>query len=217
MVGAFDDFLLPHDWEGNSEFQQCGTCSFPPFLCLCPPATQLEGVSTQLGGPGGLLDPYLRVTDLPSYGLETWNLADDRTGDYLAAGIGTVELDAKNFGPGDLSVRLGIERGATRWVTSDAAAVLLPAQSGWLPIEFDLSPAEMTRVSGSDSFSFALSDVEEIRLFHAQTAQWPGDDGPTLGIDNVYLPEPGDRCSLVCAGALLALLAPRRVRRYPAA
>lgn len=214
VVGAFDDFLLLHSWQGQTETQPCGTCSFPPFLCLCPPATQQQGVSTQLGGPGGLLDNYLRVNDLPSFGLETWNRADNRTGNFLVAGIGTVDLDLANFGPGAIEVRFGIERGATRWVTSDAAAIVLPAQSGWQAAEFELTAAQMTRVAGSASLSFVLGDVQEIRLLHAQTAQWSGDGGSTLGIDNVLLPEPGDRWAVICGAALLALLASRRNRAH---
>ncbi len=211
MVGAFDDFQLPHSWQGNTESQPCGTCSFPPFLCLCPPASEQQGVSTQLGGPDGELDSYLRVSDLPSFGLETWNRADDRTGNYLAAGINLVGLDLNNFGAGALEVRVGIERGATRWVTSDAAAITLLPGSGWqLVQEFLLTPDQMTLVSGSDSLAFVLGDVEEIRLLHAQSPQWSGDGGATLGIDNVLLPEPGDLGSLFCGAALLARLAARR-------
>jgi hypothetical protein len=213
VVGAFDDFTLLHSWQGNTEFQQCGSCSFPPFLCLCPPASQQQGVSTQLGGPDGLLDSYLRVSELPSYGVETWNHAEDRTGNYLAAGIGVIELDVRNFGPGQLAVRVGIERDGTQWVTSDADSVVLPPASGWLASGFELSPAQMTRVAGSGTLAFVLGDVQEIRLLHAESPQWSGDGGATLGIDNVLLPEPGDRGLLLCGAGLLALLAARRDRR----
>lgn len=211
MVGDRDDFTLLHSWEGNVENIPCGTCNFPPFLCLCPPAGSEVGVFVVLdGGPGGLLDAYLRVEELPSFGLETWNTATNRTGDYTSAGIGAVGAYLKNFGGSPLEVRLGLERGSTRWVTSDAEAIVLPGSSGWVPESFYLLESGMTRVAGSESLAFVLAGVEEIRLLHAASAQWDGDGGGPLGIDDVVFPEPGGVAPLVACLALVSLLARRR-------
>ena len=210
VVGAVDDFQGAHDWQGHSETLPCGLCLPPLSLCLCPPGGEAQGVSTQLGGPDGLLDVYLQVNELPSFGVETWNRAADRTGSYLAAGVGAIDIDLNNVGPGVAEVRVGLESAGTRWVTSDDAALVLPAESGWQAWAFELSGAEMTRVAGSGSLVEVLDDVEEIRILHAFAAQWSGDRGATLGIDNVRLPEPADPWPLVCGAALLALLAARR-------
>jgi hypothetical protein len=215
MVGDVDDFEGAHAWEGHVEVIPCSSCAFPPFPCLCPPGGELQGASTQSGGPAGLFDTYLLLSRLPSHGIETWNLATNRTGNYIDNDVGSIELDLNNFGTEALAVRVGLERGSTRWVTSDAAAVALPAASGWLPesSRFELTVADMTCVAGSDSLQFVLESVEEIRLLHAQEAQWSGDDGLSLGIDNVELPEPGGNLALGCAAALLAVLGRRQLRR----
>jgi hypothetical protein len=210
MVGAFDDFEDTHSWEGNTETQPCVPCPAPPFLCVCPPASEQQGVTTDLGGPDGALDTFLRISALPSHGLEAWNEALDRTGDYASAGIDLVELDAKNFGAGTLSLRVGIERSGTRWVTSDAAAGPLTG-SAWTMHSFLLHEAGMTRVAGAESLAFVLADVEQVRLFHAPSAQWTGATGPNLGIDNVLLPEPAALPGLALGAALVAALARRRV------
>lgn len=211
MVGDHDDFTLLHSWEGNVENTPCGTCGFPPFLCLCPPAGSESGVFVVLSnGPGGLLDAYLRVEELPSFGLETWNTASGRTGDYASAGIGAIGVYLKNFGGSALKARLGLERNGTRWVTSDAEAASLPASSAWLADTFFLLESDMVRVAGSESLAYVLADVEEIRLLHAASAQWDGGSGGPLGIDDVAFPEPGGAAPLAACLALLGLLARRR-------
>lgn len=211
MVGDLDDFTLSHSWVGNVENTPCGSCGFPPFLCLCPPAGSESGAFRVLdGGPNGLLDAYLRVEELPSFGLETWNTAADRTGDYSAAGIGAVGVSLRNFGGSPLKVRLGVRRGSTRWVTSTAEAFPLPGSSGWLNEIFLLQESQMTRVSGSGSLASVLADVDEIRLLHASNAQWSGGGGGPLGIDNVAFPEPSGAAPLAACLALLALLTRRR-------
>ena len=210
VVGSIDDFQGSHNWVGNTEFVPCGGCGPPTFLCLCPPSSMQQGVSTEAsGGPDGLLDSFLRLSELPSHGLESWNRAANRTGNYTAAGIGSVALDLRNFGPGNLEVRLGLERGTTRWATSDSAAVALASGSGWTAADFQLLESDMTRVAGSASLASVLSDVEEIRILHATAAQSTGSDGPNLGVDNVLLPEPAAVACLALGAALLAVLARR--------
>ncbi len=208
-VGALDDFEPPdaNTWDGHSELT-CGYCPFPlDNLCQCPPPTLLLGHSEQIGGPIGST-MMLQVNELPSYGIATWNQAMDRTGDFMGAGVGRIEMDLSNLDvplAGNLTVRVGVASGATIWVTSDAFAVVLPdpVLPAWSHHIFHFVPDEMTRIAGTASLASVLGAVDELRIFHASVAsQWDGEGGPNLGIDNIELPEPGLLPALL-AGVLL--------------
>ena len=56
------------------------------------------------GGPGGAGDAYLRIATL-RYHLATKN-TDQWTGNYLAAGIGAIEMDLKHIRPGTDAVEI---------------------------------------------------------------------------------------------------------------
>ena len=211
VFGATDDFEGAHSWEGHTETVPCQFCAFPlDTLCLCPPESEQQGASIQGGGLLGLGDDFLQLSPLPSFGIEAWNRASNRTGDYNTAGIADVGANLKNFGSSALQMRVGLERGPTRWVTSNAAAVTVAPSSGWTYGTFALDEAQMTRVAGSDPLSWVLDRVEEVRFLHAASAQWSGDSGSIAGVDNVVLPEPTAGAGLAAGTALLVGLARRR-------
>jgi hypothetical protein len=211
--GATDTFTLTHSWQGHTESVPCGPCPFPlEGLCICPPASLQQGVSTQLGGPEGALDVFLQLSPLSATGVESWNVASNRTGDYNAVGITGITIDLKNLGASTLYVRVGVERGPTRWVSSDLAAAEVPVSSGWGSANFPLQELAMTRVAGSDPLSWVLDRVEEVRILHSATASWTGGSGSTLGVDNVVLPEPGSVPAFVSGVGLVVALARRRRR-----
>jgi hypothetical protein len=172
------------------------------------------------GGPLGTGDQYLEISST-SFNLGTFNL-DQWSGDYDSEGVGAVELDANNFGPDALSLRVllmtpGCDGGGaacTAWASTDAT--LVASGSGWVAAGFSLDEADMTQVLGSDSHTATLQNVERLLIRHDDgTPDPPGSSSlatATLGIDNVTatMPEPTGLASLVAGVAALGLLNRRR-------
>lgn len=182
------------------------------------PAHPLPPTVISTGGPGGAGDAYLRVQAIGGAGPASRLAVENNvqwTGDYIAAGVTALTLDAFNFGPADLSLRLLFDGSdgtnfARAWSTT---AVLLPAGSGWQPLRFAITPADLT-VEGGGSVTLALTQTYSIRLFHGTASDFPGGVvAATLGIDNVTaVPEPA--AGLLMALGLGAVL---WLRRRPAA
>jgi hypothetical protein len=172
------------------------------------------------GGPAGAADNFLDI-DSNAFFLGTFNL-NQWSGDYGAAGVASVRLDANNDGPDTVSLRLMVftagcgpgSMNCTAWTSTDAEE--LPSGSGWQTVEFSLTTDEMTQVQGTDSLATTLANVERILLRHD-----PGDPSPPgagsglvvdalLGVDNITaLPEPA---SALAAGGLLVTWLSRRRR-----
>jgi len=120
------------------------------------------------------------------------------TGDYLAAGVGAIRLNAINDGPNfafeDLTVRLAFSSqsasiGSGRVVTNEG--YLLSRGDGWQQLEFDLS--ELTGIAGSN-VPEVMSSVSELRIISAENPEFIGDQIiARLGVDDisaVVVPEP---------------------------
>jgi hypothetical protein len=92
-IGQIQTFDDPHGW----------VIGLGPIVGVPTP------VPVALGGPGGPADPYLSLVSTggsgPGSRLSAQNFAE-WSGDYLTAGINELQMDARNFGPEDLSVRL---------------------------------------------------------------------------------------------------------------
>lgn len=181
------------------------------------PAHPLPPTVIATGGPGGTDDAYLQLQAIggagPASRLAVENI-DQWTGNYMAAGVTALTLDAYNFGPTDLRLRLLFDGSdgtnfARAWSTTP---VLLPAGSGWQPLRFEITAADLT-VEGGGSVALALSQTYSIRLFHGTASNFPGGAvAATLGIDNVTaVPEPAAALLLALGLGALGLL-----RRRPA-
>jgi hypothetical protein len=180
------------------------------------------------GGPAGAGDNFLQLVANGSGGpggrLSVLNSLQ-WTGDYLAAGIAGIAMDVNNFGPADLVLRLLLEdfegMGPPENLALTVLDVVVPANSGWMSVFFDLSPAHLT-VDTFGTVVGALSDVDTLRIFHNPNPAFPGPGvgippvTVTLGIDNIaavqaQVPEPAS--ILLLSGGFVAALMRRRCRR----
>ncbi|MDX2150190.1 MAG: PEP-CTERM sorting domain-containing protein [Bryobacteraceae bacterium] len=171
------------------------------------------------GGPGGSADSFLLVTAfafLPEAGSRFSAHNDSQwAGNYLAAGIGSIIMDVRNFGPDDLYLRLLLEDfegpGPPVNLALSADAIFVPAQSDWVRVVVPVTAGALLP-AGLGTVAGALASVDTLRLFHNPNPEFPGPGvGPPrvtalAGIDNIEaaaIPEPGTMI-LVGAGLLLA-------------
>lgn len=180
-----------------------------------PPANEPDG------GPGGAGDNYMRLTSLGGVAagsrLSAFNMAQ-WAGDYLAAGITSIEMDLRNDGPDDVVIRLLLAGPFGPFGPDNAVATLdsvaLPAGSGWVHAVFSLLPADLNVLLGTADG--ALSQAQELRLFHNPAPVFAGPPGSSppvvaqLGVDNVEaVPEPAS-LGLLGIAALAGLMRRRR-------
>jgi hypothetical protein len=191
-----------------------------PGLSPNPPAN----VAT--GGPGGAGDNYLQLvaTGTPAAGGRLAVLNSSQwAGNYLDAGITSISMHVNNFGPDSLVLRLLFEDfegpGPPENLVLTLAGVIVPANSGWVSVAFDLSLANLA-VDTFGTVVGAMSDVDTIRIFHNPDPTFPGPGvgippvNVTLGVDDITthaVPEPSTLALL--GGGLAAAVARRRQRR----
>ena len=149
------------------------------------------------GGPLGAGDQYLEITSQggngPGSRLVAMNLSQ-WAGDYLHSGISGIQMDLRNLGTTDLTIRLLFEDPlfgppADEAVTTFGA--LLPAGGGWTHVFFPISPPSMTVLDGD--IQTLLGNTTLLRIIHS-----PGPDDAVpvagvLGVDNIQavaVPEP---------------------------
>jgi len=156
------------------------------------------------GGPGGTDDNYLRLISNGSFGpgskLVVFNSAQ-WIGDYLSAGVSSIQMQVNNLGTSDLVLRL-ILAGAGQSLTT-ATPVNLVASSGWSTVRFSLAAANLT---GPGDYSAVMGNVAELNLVHSPSVIAHRSLSPNtlaeLGIDNITaVPEPST-LALVTLGFL---------------
>lgn len=174
-----------------------------------------------LGGPAHPADPFLLLTSgagsnprLVTYNQSQWS------GDYVAAGVDQIALWLNNLGATSLSVRLafgdnfapGPTGTSGNWYATTQVAAL-PAGSGWTPVVFDIGPADLQLVVGTQSYATVMSSVVSLRILHATAPSARGTPvTATLGVDRIVaVPEPG--ATAAGAAALCALALVSRSRR----
>jgi hypothetical protein len=205
-IGQIQTFDDPHGW----------------VIGLGPVIGAPTPVPVALGGPSGPADPYLSLVSTggsgPGSRLSAQNFAE-WSGNYLAAGINELQMDVRNFGPDDLSLRLlFLEFGAFGPVNAafTTAAIFLPGGSDWERVSFSIAPADLTALPGLGTAVGALSNVHELRIFHNPAPFFVPTLNPavvaTLGVDNITaVPEPATLMLLASAAAFGAHR--RRARR----
>jgi hypothetical protein len=179
-----------------------------------PPAATLP-TNISSGGPAGANDNYLQLTSLGNYGpggkLIAINVSQ-WTGDYIAANVLGISASVINLGATDVSLRFFFSD-ADGAPPSNAAissqAIVLPSGSGWTNVVFPISASDLTATVGS--VEAALANARDVRILHALTAAFPGENkNAQIGVDNLTaVPEPGTGLLL---GLGLVALGARRTR-----
>ena len=210
----FDDFQdgTTQDWIINvSGF------GFPP--------PQVLPANVPNAGPVGVGDNALRLTAIGGLAagsrLAVNNITADWTGDYSAAEVVGLKIDANNPNAFPLTLRVGVDDlvlgGGGKFVTDGQ---VLPALSGWTTLQFPIEAVDLTAakdqfgvVVGTDPV-LTLSQVAKLKSLHSTEANWPGDTIVAgLDLDNIQaVPEPGSTLMQVAAGGGLLVLAGRRAR-----
>ena len=138
------------------------------------------------GNPGGYLDNVSSGRGRAGSRLAQFNQAQ-WTGNYLDAGVSSIEIDMKQFGgTSSLPMRIAIEGpGFTRYGSADPFT--LPADDQWHSVTFGLSDADLVREEGNRSLEEVLSSVVELRIVAARTAPvWRSFSvAAHLGMDNI--------------------------------
>ncbi len=130
----------------------------------------LVATANGTGGPGSRLVIFNR---------EQW------TGDYLAAGVEAVDLDLRNLGATDLTIRLVLRGAGGAFATVQAAAST--AGTGYQRVALSLLPGDLEFVGGGSGDVLAtLAAVTELRLQHSVLPAPVGDVvNGQLAVDNV--------------------------------
>ena len=135
------------------------------------------------GGPRGTDDAYLRVTadgDGSGGRLVVFN-GDEWAGNYQAAEIQTLRMDAVNLGDQPITLRIALDGTGQRLITDDS--FLLPPDSTWYTLEFSIAADRIVLTGDLDSL---LSNVTLFRIVHAEQPAFPPPFiEAVLGLDNI--------------------------------
>jgi hypothetical protein len=203
VVGQIDNF----EDETLQNWANGGAFGVPPV------------VNVNTGGPAGANDNFMQVTADGS-GPGSFLTVFNRTqwlGDYIGLSVTAIELDLRNLGAVDLTIRLGFKETATLGAPGYLSAPFsLLAGSGWQHAVFFINSGSMTAIGGPAAFnSFFSNGFGEMRIINeAGNTNLVGDAvSAQLGVDNIHaVPEPS--AILLAAVGLLALAALRRKKRF---
>ena len=176
-------------------------------------------INVNTGGPAGDGDNFLQLSSdgvgqggrLTAFNLQQW------VGNYIAHGVTAIELDLRNQGSTQLSIRLAFKSANTAeapgYVTQ---AIILPPNSGWLHFSISLTAANLTQVGNPAAYStFFSAGVADVRIINSVSANSLNGDFIVgqLGIDNIRaVPEPAT-VPLVAGGVMLLAWQRLRARR----
>ncbi len=120
--------------------------------------------------------------------LAVFNVGTDITGDYTAAGILSIEFEAKTPTTDDLFLRVGIKGGSddTEIVTTNFVTV--PGSSDWNSYMLSLVAGDFLIDFGPNTEEEVLADVKEIRILHNPDPEFPAAAiAATLHLDNINI------------------------------
>jgi hypothetical protein len=162
-----------------------------------PPPNPPNPSNVPTGGPGGTDDNFLYNYSLgtgDSHSRQIIFNNNQWSGNYNAAGVTRISGFMNNIGSTTLHMRVAVQGAGTNRYGSTNAITLAPG-SGWQPVAFDLTPATMTNIAGSDTLQTVLESVSILRILSAQLGpSWQGDTiESVIGIDNLRAQtRPGD-------------------------
>lgn len=122
------------------------------------------------------------------------------TGDYLAAGILALAADLRNSGSTSLSMRVAFDGPGGKFVSTPT---VITAFSGWVHAVFDIKPASLVSVGGSNAAA-TLAGVTELRILHSSAVSYTGAQiSSGFLVDNIQaVPEPAVAALFCLAGAM---------------
>jgi Dockerin type I domain len=146
-------------------------------------------------GQSGVGDHALWMATAPAgtvSNLLVFNTSSNWTGNWMAAGVSRIELDARDPGSNNfpLAIRLGIAGpgggpstggGGDTYVTE---AMPVPSDGQWHRLAFDVSPSSFFSTGGSN-IDRALADVRHFRILHNPAQSFTG--ATTIGGGEFYL------------------------------
>jgi hypothetical protein len=150
------------------------------------------------GGPNGPGDAYVENISAGGIGAGSRMIMYNQVqwaGNYTAAGVTRITAMMSNFGATDLYMRIAFQGGTFSTIFGSSTAVHLPAGSGWQPVTFSLTAANVSNVNGTETLADVLANVSSLRILSAQNApSFMGDSiAGTLGVDNIRaMTIPGD-------------------------
>ena len=159
------------------------------------------------GGPSGAGDGFMQVTSNGTGGPGGRLVAMNRSqwaGDYTT--IAGIQMDVRNLGQTELTLRLYLENPIPGPPTDDAVSlptVVLPVGGDWQSVFFPLDMASLILLNGD--LGNLLPAVTVLRLMHNPDAGFPPPQiAALLGVDNIVAvaaPEPAVTALLVVAAA----------------
>jgi hypothetical protein len=142
------------------------------------------------GGPDGVDDAFLRVITR-RYHLATKN-TDQWAGNYLAAGIGAIEMDLKYITGTADAVEIRILLFGPGGAFASASLTDPISTEAWERHRFGLTAADLVHVTGgTGDLADTLSAVRKLLIRHDRAEPtMPGEHPPhitaTIGIDNIH-------------------------------
>ena len=176
-------------------------------------------VNINTGGPAGVDDNFLQLTSdgvgqggrLTTFNLQQW------LGNYIGQGVTAIELDLRNQGSTQLSIRLAFKSANTAEAPGYLSqAIILAPGSGWQHFSISLTAANMIRVGNPAAYAtFFTTGVADARIINeVGTTNLNGDFiVAQLGIDNIRAVPESTTVSLVAGAAALLALQHFRARR----
>jgi hypothetical protein len=145
------------------------------------------------GGPTGAEDNFLRITanGSGSGGKLVAFCTDQWAGDYIAAGVNSIQMQVKNLGATNLVLRLIFENETAGQSLGTISPVNLPAGSNWTTVSFSLASGNLT----GGTYATVMGNVTTFDIAHGPSPISTRSSSPNivaqLGVDNVTaVPEP---------------------------